>query len=74
MNSGMLWFGGKLDTVGDRLVAGVAAYEDRYGRRPTMCEMHPTTFANFRGDTCGVRLVESNRVLPHHFWLGEESA
>jgi hypothetical protein len=73
MQSGMLWFDNdrKRDLTA-KLRRAADYYETKYGRRPTVCVVHPSTLAGPHEDVKGLRLEEANTVLPHHFWLGEE--
>jgi hypothetical protein len=76
MRVGMLW----LDddhrmAIDERVDRAVAYYRGKYGRRPNLCIVHPSTLGEevYRG-SADVELQTSNSVLPDHLWLGVREA
>jgi hypothetical protein len=72
MRVGMLW----LDddpraAIEERVDRAVAYYRGKYGRRPNLCIVHPSTLGEevYRG-SADVALETSKSVLPDHLWLG----
>lgn len=80
MDIGMLWFDNDSSTSFQRKVKRASAhYQEKFGRVPDTCVVHPSMVENgFRdltqdeaGSRVGTLVVEkSERVLPHHFWIG----
>jgi hypothetical protein len=74
MNVGMLWFDADPRVnLKDRLSRAVAYYQEKYGRVPNLCFIHPKT----AGDDPPSNLADldvrmSKKILPDHFWLGVE--
>ncbi|MEW6567513.1 MAG: hypothetical protein AB1449_04975 [Chloroflexota bacterium] len=72
MDVGMLWFDPDVKAdLGIRVERAAAYYHRKYGRRPSLCFLHPAT----GGSACprrvaGVEVRLSRSVLPNHFWLG----
>jgi hypothetical protein len=76
MDVGMLWFDAdrKCD-VGARITKASNFYKSKYGRKPNLCFLHPTTAGEAHpGEVDGLRVQTSKMVLPDHFWLGVEKA
>jgi hypothetical protein len=71
MRVGMLWFDNNQKRDLDaKLEQAIAYYMTKYGKRPTVCYLHPSMLLNARSGSKKVELRESNMILPHHFWLG----
>lgn len=74
MKVGMLWFDGdlKLD-LRVRIERAAMYYQNKYGRSPNMCVIHPDTAGeNPPGQVTGMDVRTSGSVLLNHFWLGIE--
>ena len=74
MRVGMLWYDAQVgQPLPKRIERAAEYYERKYGGRPNLCVMHPTT-AESANDTESVmkKLRVSDSVLPDHFWLGIE--
>lgn len=72
MRVGMLWLDDDRRTaIDERVDRAVAYYRGKYGRRPNLCIVHPSTLGEevYRG-SAEVELQTSNAVLPDHLWLG----
>lgn len=75
MRTGMLWFDNNdQHDMESKLQRAVDYYEKKYGKRPSVCVVHPLTMAGNQKDPLGLDIRTSNNVLPHHFWLGEEQS
>jgi len=75
MRTGMLWFDNNdQHDMEAKLRRAVDYYEKKYGKRPSVCVVHPLTMAGNKKDLLGLDIRTSNNVLPHHFWLGEEQS
>lgn len=78
MVEGLLWFDGNDGkSLEERLERAAQHFKNKFGVRPNACYLHPSTlFANLPFSeefvVNGIRLYESNSVLPDHFWLGLE--
>ena len=84
MNIGMLWFDNdqKAD-ISVKIERAATYYQNKYGKLPNLCYIHPSMVANkrqinpgaenatpsvIRAGNVEVRLTKS--VLPNHFWIG----
>lgn len=76
MNVGMLW----LDTddgvaLRDRVARAAAYYADKYGRKATLCVVHPETAgAEPPASVAEVTLRVRPDALRQHFWIGIDEA
>ncbi|MCX8068848.1 MAG: hypothetical protein N3B68_13790 [Anaerolineae bacterium] len=73
-NSGLLWFDDNpYRGITEKVQRAVARYQQKYGRRPTLCFVHPTLLGgNGRARPIQVGEVEvqpSRAVLPDHIWV-----
>ncbi len=72
MKVGMLWFDNDDQrNLEAKLLRAADYYQAKYGRRPTVCYVHPSMMFGQRNGVAGLVLRAANTVLPHHFWLGE---
>lgn len=73
MNVGMLWLDDDPEVDFARRVARAAAhYAEKYGRKATVCIVHPET-AGDQPPTMGDMVLRVRPdVLRHHFWIGVE--
>lgn len=76
MEIGMLWFDNDKDAeLSVKVTRAAQFYEDKYGKRPNLCFVHPCTVA-INGNqkptepVCGVEIRESTSLQPNHFWIG----
>ncbi|MEE9507913.1 MAG: hypothetical protein V3V44_01365 [Anaerolineales bacterium] len=76
MDVGMLWFDADRDCdVSARITRASDFYKSKYGRKPNLCFLHPTTAGEAHpGEVDGLQVRTSKMVLPDHFWLGVEKA
>ncbi|MFO8036408.1 MAG: hypothetical protein R6U57_07275 [Anaerolineales bacterium] len=78
MDIGMLWFDKDPSTsFPNKVKRGCAYYQEKYGKAPNICFVHPVTVQDGGGRNGETEfkvedvLVQVNeRVLPHHFWIG----
>jgi hypothetical protein len=76
MNVGMLW----LDTddevdLGRRVARAAAYYADKYGRKATLCVVHPETAGEQPPSTVAdIALRVRPDALRQHFWIGVDEA
>jgi hypothetical protein len=72
MKVGMLWLDrDKSQDLGTRVEQAVAYYHQKYGRRPNLCFLHPTTAGeDAPSQIQELRIQTSDTVLPDHFWIG----
>jgi len=74
MKVGMLW----LDTeqeidLGRRVARAAAYYADKYGRKATMCVIHPDTAGEQPpASVAEVTVHVRPNALRQHFWIGVE--
>ncbi len=75
MVDGLLWFDTRIgNSLEDELEKAAQAYYERFGVRPNICYMHPSTLFEGLHTTPPVTvndilLFETNSVLPGHYWL-----
>ena len=73
MKTGMLWFDNNQERgLEEKLQRAVAHYQRKYGSTPTVCYVHPSMLVGKKQHMGRLKLLGSNTVLPHHFWLGTE--
>ncbi len=71
MNIGMLWFDNDPSTTLDSKVKQAAAYyNQKYGKSPNICFVHPSMLAEEEGHTGDIAIKTNGSVLPNHFWIG----
>jgi hypothetical protein len=76
MKVGMLWLDTDPEAALDRRVARAAEYyADKYGRRATLCVVHPDT-AGDQPPSIVADLILRVRAdaLRQHFWIGVDEA
>lgn len=75
MKQGMLWYddapGRSLE---DKIARAVAYYQHKYGDRPNVCYVHPSSLPAGFEHREGIKILTATDVLPHHFWIGIASA
>ena len=71
MNIGMLWFDNdaKVDLTA-KLKRASEYYQQKYGRAPNLCFVHPSMLGVNPPPNNGIELRTTRSVLPNHFWLG----
>ena len=71
MDTGMLWFDNdpKLDIL-SKVQKAAAYYQEKYGKEPNLCFVHPSMIADMKTDTGSVTVCSKTTILPHHFWIG----
>jgi hypothetical protein len=73
--SGLLWLDDDpRKNLEEKVLRAAAHYENKYGRAPDLCYVHPSAFddnGNGKPKKAGTVEIRAGRsVLPHHFWLG----
>jgi hypothetical protein len=74
MDVGLLWFDNDTGTVlSDRVDRAAAHYARKYGRKPSLCFVHPTMLPNGDGKLMAgpVEVRSAPWVMPNHFFIGE---
>lgn len=72
MDVGMLWFDDGPAPLKEKVARAVTYYREKYGEKPTLCLVHPSTLNGSAGAVNGVEVRAAVTVLPHHFWIGVE--
>jgi hypothetical protein len=77
MKEGLLWFD---DDPGrdlrEKIGRAAKRYQKKFGSKPNVCYVHPSLLED-NGNTeevRGMQVASMTAVLPHHFWLGKETA
>lgn len=78
MNIGMLWFDNdKNSDVTSKVNRAADYYQDKYGKEPTVCFVHPSMMGengrkqnNKKLRAGKVDVLTSQEMLPNHFWIG----
>jgi hypothetical protein len=70
MNSGLLWFDDSKQELVDKIAQAARRYEQKTGRRPSRCYVHPGELGGESITVDGVQVAEMSTVLKHHFWIG----
>jgi hypothetical protein len=74
MKVGMLWLDteGEID-LGRRVARAAAYYADKYGRKATLCVVHPETAGEQPpSSVADLTLRVQPDALRQHFWIGVE--
>jgi hypothetical protein len=69
---GLLWFDDDPQrSLTEKVTRAAAHYQQRFGRRPTLCYVNPATLGHAAEPAvAGVQLAAGRTVLPNHFWIG----
>lgn len=70
MDIGMLWFDDSQLSMAEKISRAVAFYDEKYGRTPTLCLVHPETLNGGEEIMAGVEIRQARSVMPDHFWIG----
>ena len=68
---GLLWFD-ESGTLEQRVERAVRRYTEKFGRRPTVCYVHPSMLNDGPVLVAGVRVVPRRATLRDHFFVGVE--
>ncbi len=76
MNVGMLWLDEEKNTdLQQRLTRAADYYAAKYGRRATLCMVHPETAGeNPPSAVADLAVRVRSDVLRNHFWIGVEES
>lgn len=76
MRVGMLWLDDdRRRGIDERVDRAAAYYRGKYGRKPNLCIVHPSTLGEEVYHGSGeVEVRTSISVLPDHLWLGVHEA
>ena len=67
---GLLWFDDNPRVpLAAKIESAVRRCQERFGRSPDVCYVHPRTLAGAQGLPIHPRVVERASVLPNHFWV-----
>jgi hypothetical protein len=71
MDTGELFFieNPKLDLEGKVLWAA-KSYQQKYGRKPTLCMLHPSLLRGGTRRVGGLHLEAKKSILPNYLWIG----
>ena len=71
MDIGMLWFDNNTKVeLPVRIEKAAAYYQKKYGRKPTLCFVHPSMLSDSLEKADGIEVKPHQMVLPNHLWLG----
>ncbi|MCD4672188.1 MAG: hypothetical protein K8R77_05945 [Anaerolineaceae bacterium] len=71
MDIGMLWFDNNTKVeLPVRIQKAAAYYQKKYGRKPTLCFVHPSMLSDPLDKSAGIEVKPHQMVLPNHLWLG----
>lgn len=74
MREGMLWFDNNHSrNLTQKIERAAIYYQERFGKRPTLCFVHPSMILNGPSTAEGIEVRTTNSVIENHFWLGEAS-
>lgn len=72
MKLGMLWFDDSTERdIVAKINRAVHHYEAKYGMRPDLCYVHPSTLIGKIITIPELTVKGTNMVLPHHIWVGK---
>jgi hypothetical protein len=67
---GLLWYDDSKADFSSKVLEAAERYEEKFGRRPNRCYVHPECLPEDGFRENGLKVVTSPGVLPHHFWVG----
>jgi hypothetical protein len=71
MRSGLLWFDDSPGVpLATKIERAMQRYQERMGRSPNVCYVHPKTLAGSNGMPERVKVVESTTIQPNYFLVG----
>lgn len=71
MRSGLLWFDDSPSVpLATKIERAMQRYQERVGRSPNVCYVHPKTLAGSNGMPARVKVVESTTIQPNYFLVG----
>ena len=72
IQEGLLWFDdSQKRSLADKVTQAAQRYQQKYGRAPNVCYVHPQQPGMAEGLTvAGVRVLPFKGILPNNFWLG----
>ncbi|MBN1877947.1 MAG: hypothetical protein JXA33_27245 [Anaerolineae bacterium] len=72
MDIGLLWYDSGASDLSRKLAQAAARYKARFGESPNVCYVNPAQLPEGERQVDGIRVRTSQRILRHHFWLGQE--
>ncbi len=73
MDVGLLWYDNSGQELAAKVRAAAQGYRRRFGGDPNVCYVHPTMLTGAEEQRVnGIRVRPLQRILKHHFWVGEE--
>lgn len=71
MKTGLLWYDDDPKRKVEEKVGHAAQrYQEKFGRAPDTCYLHPTMLTQAQGTGQRVQIVGKPDILPHHFLVG----
>jgi hypothetical protein len=72
MDTGMLWFSAnKSADLLAEINAAARYYQNKYGRSPNLCFVHPNTMEKIDSQHgASISIKPDKTVLPGHLWIG----
>jgi hypothetical protein len=71
MRSGLLWFDDSPGVpLASKIEKAMQRYQERVGRSPNVCYVHPKTLVGADGMRPPVKVVESTTIQPNCFLVG----
>ncbi|HDQ34866.1 MAG TPA: hypothetical protein ENN14_00955 [Chloroflexi bacterium] len=72
MQSGLLWHDSSANALSLKIGRAIERYRERFGAAPNVCYVHPQQLPEGEQRIGEVAVRASERVLLHHFWVGQE--
>jgi hypothetical protein len=70
---GLLWHDSSDATLGEKVTAARARYEERFGRVPNVCYVNPSALPEGDVEIAGMMLRPAQHILRYHYWVGVEA-
>lgn len=74
MEIGMLWYDDSSIGLKDRVQRAADYYNEKYGRQPNLCFVHPDMLKTEEGKAKGVVIRKGKGIMPGHFWIGVDES
>ncbi len=74
MDIGMLWYDDSPTALKDRVERAADYYNEKHGRQPNLCFVHPDMLKTEEDKAKGVVIRKGKGVMPGHFWIGVDES
>jgi len=71
MRVGLLWYDNDpKKNLAQRIEEAISRYEEKFGKKPNTCYIHPADLGGHDVARKGMRIVAASNILKNHLWVG----